>query len=102
MSLITLILTSVNILITFVKFVALFYLVLYLKKIMLSTFFYIVLSFLTFIVLIVFFQLSIVRQRDKLEPWFNHFLVEDKGLNGSASYVDFLCHIHKEIRNILS
>ena len=49
-----------------------------------------------------FFQLSIVRQRDKLEPWFNHFLVEDKGLNGSASYVDFLCHIHKEIRNILS
>ena len=48
------------------------------------------------------FQLTIVRQRDKLEPWFNHFLVEDKGLNGSASYVDFLCHIHKEIRNLLS
>ncbi|XP_041364667.1 protein transport protein Sec24C-like [Gigantopelta aegis] len=49
-----------------------------------------------------YLKLSIVRQRDKLEPWFNHFLVEDKGLNGSASYVDFLCHIHKEIRNILS
>ena len=48
------------------------------------------------------FQLTIVRQRDKLEPWFNHFLVEDKGINGSASYVDFLCHIHKEIRNLLS
>jgi hypothetical protein len=48
------------------------------------------------------FQLTIVRQRDKLEPWFNHFLVEDKGQNGSASYVDFLCHIHKEIRNLLS
>ncbi|GAB1598001.1 protein transport protein Sec24C-like isoform X2 [Argonauta hians] len=47
-------------------------------------------------------KLIIVRQRDKLEPWFNHFLVEDKGLNGSASYVDFLCHIHKEIRNLLS
>jgi protein transport protein SEC24 len=48
------------------------------------------------------FQLTIVRQRDKLEPWFNHFLVEDKGHSGSASYVDFLCHIHKEIRNLLS
>ncbi|KAL5018898.1 hypothetical protein ScPMuIL_004620 [Solemya velum] len=47
-------------------------------------------------------KLTIVRQRDKLEPWFCHFLVEDKGLNGSASYVDFLCHIHKEIRNLLS
>ena len=51
---------------------------------------------------LIYFQLTIVRQRDKLEPWFHHFLVEDKGLNGSASYVDFLCHIHKEIRNLLS
>lgn len=49
-----------------------------------------------------YMKLTIVRQRDKLEPWFNHFLVEDKGQNGSASYVDFLCHIHKEIRNLLS
>lgn len=49
-----------------------------------------------------YLKLTIVRQRDKLEPWFNHFLVEDKGMNGSSSYVDFLCHIHKEIRNILN
>lgn len=49
-----------------------------------------------------FLKLTVVRQRDKLEPWFNHFLVEDKGMNGSSSYVDFLCHIHKEIRNILN
>ena len=48
------------------------------------------------------FQLTIVRQRDKLEPWFHHFLVEDKGTNGSPSYVDYLCHIHKEIRGIIS
>ena len=48
------------------------------------------------------FQLTIVRQRDKLEPWFNHFLVEDKGSNNSASYVDFLRHIYGEIRNLLS
>ncbi|CAH1795236.1 unnamed protein product [Owenia fusiformis] len=47
-------------------------------------------------------KLTIVRQRDKLDPWFHHFLVEDKGTNGTASYVDFLCHIHKEIRNILN
>ncbi|RUS83129.1 hypothetical protein EGW08_009118 [Elysia chlorotica] len=49
-----------------------------------------------------YLKLTIVRQRDKLEPWFNHFLVEDKGMGSGSSYVDFLCHIHKEIRNILS
>jgi len=47
-------------------------------------------------------KLVIIRQRDKLEPWFKHFLVEDRGLGGSASYVDFLCHMHKEIRSLLS
>jgi len=47
-------------------------------------------------------QLTIVRQRDKLEPWFKHFLVEDRGAGGAASYVDFLCHMHKEIRTLLS
>lgn len=47
-------------------------------------------------------KLTIIRSRDKLEPWFNHFMAEDKGANGSSSYVDFLCHIHKEIRNILN
>nr|XP_022316893.1 protein transport protein Sec24C-like isoform X2 [Crassostrea virginica] len=49
-----------------------------------------------------YMKLTIVRQRDKLEPWFNHFLVEDKGSNNSASYVDFLRHIYGEIRNLLS
>ncbi|XP_076263106.1 COPII coat complex component secretory 24CD [Rhynchophorus ferrugineus] len=47
-------------------------------------------------------RLTIVRQREKLEPVFKHFLVEDRGSDGSASYVDFLCHMHKEIRNLLS
>jgi len=47
-------------------------------------------------------KLIVVRQRDKLEPVFQQFLVEDRGVNGSSSYVDFLCHIHKEIRNLLS
>ena len=46
------------------------------------------------------FQLTVVRQRDKLEAWFKHLLVEDKGINPAAnSYVDFLCQMHKEIRN---
>jgi protein transport protein SEC24 len=47
-------------------------------------------------------QLVIVPQRDKLEMVFKHFLVEDRGMDGSASYVDFLCHMHKEIRNLLT
>ncbi|XP_077998955.1 protein transport protein Sec24C-like [Glandiceps talaboti] len=49
-----------------------------------------------------YMKLTFVRQRDTLEPWFKHFLCEDKGFNGGASYVDFLCHMHKEIRNMLS
>jgi len=47
-------------------------------------------------------QLTIVRQRDKLEMVLRHFLVEDRGNDGSPSYVDFLCHMHKEIRTLLS
>ncbi|NXH14703.1 SC24C protein, partial [Bucco capensis] len=47
-------------------------------------------------------KLIIVKQDDKLEMLFKHFLVEDKSLSGGASYVDFLCHMHKEIRQLLS
>lgn len=48
-------------------------------------------------------KLTVVRQRDKLEGWFKHFLVEDKGLNPAASsYVDFLCQMHKEIRSLMN
>uniref|UniRef100_A0A8B9EG10 SEC24 homolog C, COPII coat complex component n=1 Tax=Anser cygnoides TaxID=8845 RepID=A0A8B9EG10_ANSCY len=46
--------------------------------------------------------LIIVKQEDKLEMLFKQFLVEDKSLTGGASYVDFLCHMHKEIRQLLS
>nr|XP_033797763.1 protein transport protein Sec24C isoform X3 [Geotrypetes seraphini] len=49
-----------------------------------------------------FMKLLIVKQDDKMELLFKHFLVEDKNLNGGASYVDFLCHMHKEIRQLLS
>ena len=47
-------------------------------------------------------QLIVVKQEDKAELIFRHFLVEDKNASGGASYVDFLCHMHKEIRQLLS
>ncbi|KAM9426624.1 protein transport protein Sec24D isoform 2-T2 [Pholidichthys leucotaenia] len=47
-------------------------------------------------------KLQIVRQRDKPEMLFRQFLVEDKGLHGGASYVDFLCYVHREIRQLLT
>ncbi|XP_050101018.1 protein transport protein Sec24C isoform X1 [Anopheles aquasalis] len=48
-------------------------------------------------------RLTLVKQRDKLESVLRHFLVEDRGTSdGSVSYVDFLCHMHKEIRQMLS
>ncbi|XP_048843532.1 protein transport protein Sec24C isoform X2 [Brienomyrus brachyistius] len=49
-----------------------------------------------------YMKLMVVKQEDRLEPLFKHFLVEDKSSNGGASYVDFLCHMHKEIRQLLS
>ncbi|ESO02325.1 hypothetical protein HELRODRAFT_94513 [Helobdella robusta] len=50
-----------------------------------------------------YMKLVIVRQRDKLEPVMQMYMVEDRTplINSSLTYVDFLCHIHKEIRNIL-
>lgn len=49
-----------------------------------------------------YMKLIIVKQEDKLEMLFKNFLVEDKSLSGGESYVDFLCHMHKEIRQLLS
>ena len=56
-----------------------------------------------------YMRLVIVRQRDKLDILFRHYLCEDRagqGTSGSGSesnfsYVDFLCHMHKEIRALL-
>ncbi|KAG7243338.1 hypothetical protein INR49_011794 [Caranx melampygus] len=47
-------------------------------------------------------KLLIVRQKDKPEMLFRQFLVEDKGLHGGASYMDFLCYVHREIRQLLT
>lgn len=49
-----------------------------------------------------FAQLQIVRQKDRPEMLFRQFLVEDKGLHGGASYMDFLCYIHREVRQLLT
>ncbi|CAF1439646.1 unnamed protein product [Rotaria sp. Silwood1] len=48
-----------------------------------------------------FMKLFIIQQRDSIEPFFKNYLIEDKGFTGGASYVDFLYHLHREIRNIL-
>jgi len=55
-----------------------------------------------------FMRLVLVRQRDKLDILFRHYLCEDKAAPGASgasidnfSYVDFLCHMHKEIRALL-
>ncbi|CAG7838332.1 unnamed protein product [Allacma fusca] len=47
-------------------------------------------------------RLTVVRQRDKMELVMNRFLVEDRTSDGHPSYVDFLCHMHKEIRGLLN
>ncbi|XP_056152852.1 protein transport protein Sec24C [Lampris incognitus] len=49
-----------------------------------------------------YMKIMVVKQEDRAELIFRHFLVEDKSASGGASYVDFLCHMHKEIRQLLS
>uniref|UniRef100_A0A672MJT4 Protein transport protein Sec24D-like n=1 Tax=Sinocyclocheilus grahami TaxID=75366 RepID=A0A672MJT4_SINGR len=46
--------------------------------------------------------LLIVKQKDRSEMLFRQHLVEDKGLHGGASYMDFLCYVHREIRQLLT
>uniref|UniRef100_A0A8I4A4L6 SEC24 homolog D, COPII coat complex component n=1 Tax=Callithrix jacchus TaxID=9483 RepID=A0A8I4A4L6_CALJA len=47
-------------------------------------------------------KLTLVKQREQPEMVFRQFLVEDKGLYGGSSYVDFLCCVHKEICQLLN
>ncbi|XP_069782701.1 protein transport protein Sec24D [Narcine bancroftii] len=47
-------------------------------------------------------KLVILKQKEKSEGILKQFLVEDKGIHGGASYVDFLCYVHKEIRQLLT
>uniref|UniRef100_A0AAY4DRN9 SEC24 homolog D, COPII coat complex component n=1 Tax=Denticeps clupeoides TaxID=299321 RepID=A0AAY4DRN9_9TELE len=47
-------------------------------------------------------KLLIVKQKDRPEILFRQHLVEDKGLHGGASYMDFLCYVHREVRQLLT
>jgi len=46
-------------------------------------------------------RLFVVPQHGKHEMVLRSYLVEDKSPLGAPSYVDFLCHIHKEIRALM-
>lgn len=47
-------------------------------------------------------KLLMVKQKSQQEALFRQYLVEDKSLLGGASYMEFLCFIHREIRQLLS
>ncbi|KAI6205731.1 hypothetical protein M3Y94_00825700 [Aphelenchoides besseyi] len=47
-------------------------------------------------------KMHIVKPGDGLEAWMKKFLVEDRYAQNLPSYVDFLCDVHREIRNLLS
>lgn len=47
-------------------------------------------------------RMFVVPQQGKHEMVMRNYLVEDKSMYGAPSYVDFLCHVHKEIRALLS
>ncbi|KAA3672589.1 protein transport protein SEC24 [Paragonimus westermani] len=46
-------------------------------------------------------RLIVVRPGDKLESCFKRFLVEDRHSGNTVSYVEYLCHIHKEVCSLL-
>ncbi|KAK1342271.1 hypothetical protein QTO34_015027 [Cnephaeus nilssonii] len=47
-------------------------------------------------------KLVIVKQREQPEMAFRQLLVEDKGLDGGPSYMDFLCCLHKGVCQLLN
>ena len=49
-------------------------------------------------------QLRVVRQRDKTEVFFRRLLKEDKGAGHweGTNYIDFLCQIHRDIKELLN
>ena len=45
-----------------------------------------------------FMRLRIIKRSDQLEPVFFNLLLEDRSVAG-MSYVEFLCHVHRQIQN---
>ena len=50
------------------------------------------------------FQLIVTKQKDKSEVFFRRLLKEDKGAGQweGVTYIEFLCQVHREIKEILS
>ncbi|KAA0199843.1 Protein transport protein Sec24c, partial [Fasciolopsis buskii] len=46
-------------------------------------------------------RLFVVRPGDQMEGSFKRFLVEDRYSGNSVSYMEYLCHIHKEVFSLL-
>lgn len=46
-------------------------------------------------------KLFIIKQNEGMESWMKKFLVEDRYAANSLSYIEFLCQVHREIRNLL-
>ncbi|VDN27035.1 unnamed protein product [Dibothriocephalus latus] len=45
--------------------------------------------------------LRVTRQGDLSEAWVKRLMYEDRDDCGNATYVEYLCHIHKEVRSML-
>jgi protein transport protein SEC24 len=45
-----------------------------------------------------FLRLRIIKRSDPLESVFFNLLLEDRSVAG-MSYVEFLCHVHRQIQN---
>nr|CDS26853.1 protein transport protein sec24c [Hymenolepis microstoma] len=46
-------------------------------------------------------RLRVIRQNDLPETWIRRMMCEDRDDNGNATYVEYLCHVHKEVRSLL-
>lgn len=47
------------------------------------------------------FQLRVIRQNELPESWVRRMMYEDRDDCGNATYVEYLCHVHKEVRALL-
>lgn len=47
------------------------------------------------------FQLRVIRQNELSESWIRRLMYEDRDDCGNATYVEYLCHVHKEVRALL-
>ncbi|KAH9277726.1 Protein transport protein Sec24C [Echinococcus granulosus] len=46
-------------------------------------------------------RLRVIRQNELSEAWIRRLMYEDRDDCGNATYVEYLCHVHKEVRALL-